>query len=174
LFSASLRSVAVATPPTPVVLQTAELGGSGPGMLEQPEFDVQLTPVWILQWPACGQGVFTSQDWAIRLQLPEMAGHWPLLVQDVSVCTLQWPAIVLHWPLLVQAVVVWILHFPELGQLPGPLALVQLAPETLHLPPMMAQVALVAQLVLSLLQVPMEVQSAADRQLAFDTLHTPG
>jgi len=29
--SASLRSVAVATPPTPPVLQTAEVGGSGPG-----------------------------------------------------------------------------------------------------------------------------------------------
>ena len=30
-MSASLRKVAVATPPTPPVLQTAELGGSGPG-----------------------------------------------------------------------------------------------------------------------------------------------
>jgi hypothetical protein len=52
LFSASLRRVAVRTPPTLPVLHTAALGGSGPAMLGQ----VVVHAAWLmLHLPTLGQ-----------------------------------------------------------------------------------------------------------------------
>jgi hypothetical protein len=97
LFSASLRSVAVETPATPPVLQTAPLGASGPGMFAQSPLPVQVVPL-TLQVPTLGQ--FTRsmpgvvQAMLVIAHTPPVGGHWLSLVQSA--------------PLL--------LHFPTFGQ----------------------------------------------------------
>jgi hypothetical protein len=87
--SASLRSVAVATPPTPPVLHTAALGASGPGSDGQFALDVHCAPV---KGPATGPhlpsaGQLTASTPGVvhaaleMLQTPAVGGHWLLFAQ---------------------------------------------------------------------------------------------
>ena len=59
--SASWRSVAVTTPPTLPVLQSAALGGSGPCWSGQLKSDVHCPPV-TLQWPTGGHSPFVPPN----------------------------------------------------------------------------------------------------------------
>lgn len=85
--SASWRRSAVGTPPTPVVLQVAALGGSGPGRLWQPALDVHCTPV-MLHVPRLGHSAGSKPGTWHVTPVPLHVPAW--LVQ---------PALVVHgWP----------------------------------------------------------------------------
>src|SRR5436190_19738411 len=99
---ASLNKVAVATPPTPPVLHTAALGGSGPGRLGQSAKVVHVPPV---KGPPIGPHLPTGgqlnrstpgtvQLRLVMLQTPVVPGHWLLFTQSAPL----------------------VLHFPTLGQ----------------------------------------------------------
>ena len=94
---ASLNKVAVATPPTPPVLHTAALGGSGPGMFGQLALVVHCAPLTV-HLPIGGQLVRSApgivQATLVMLQIPVVPGHWLLFTQSAPL----------------------VLHFPTLGQ----------------------------------------------------------
>jgi hypothetical protein len=102
LFSASLRSVAVDTPPTPPVLHVAALGGSGPGCEGQLALEVHCAPV-MLHLPTGGQltgstpGVVQARF--VRAHTPAVAGHWLSLAHAAP--------LVLHLPALGQSAFFW-------------------------------------------------------------------
>jgi hypothetical protein len=107
LFSASWRSVAVATPPTPPVLHTAALGVSGPGWLGQAADTQLVLPTGHVHCPA------------VMLHLPtpgQFTGSTPGIVQAAFVIA-QTPAVGGHWLSFAQAAPL-VLHFPALGQSP--------------------------------------------------------
>jgi hypothetical protein len=116
-FSASLRKVAVATPPTPPVLHTAALGGSGPGWFGQLALDVHCA--WVmLHLPTATQFALLVQLMLVRmLQAPGVGRHSVSLVQSMPV--------VLHLPTAAQFAVVRHAVLPSLqrpnllGQVPG-------------------------------------------------------
>src|SRR5207248_4476609 len=86
LFSASLRSVAVETPPTPPVIQVAALGGRGPGWSGQLALEVHC-PLVMLHLPIGGHSVASvapgvlhmplaqSHTAAVMLHMPVMFGQ---------------------------------------------------------------------------------------------------
>jgi hypothetical protein len=89
-----LNNVAVATPPTPPVLHTAALGGSGPGTLGQLALDVHCAPL-TLHLPTAGHSPSNpAHAMFVMLQTPGVPGHWLLFTQSAPL----------------------VLHFPTLGQ----------------------------------------------------------
>src|SRR5437762_12463998 len=99
---ASLNKVAVATPPTPPVLHTAALGGSGPGMFGQLALVVHCAPLTV-HLPIGGQLVRSApgivQATLVMLQIPVVPGHWLLFTQAAP--------LVLHSPTLGQSELRW-------------------------------------------------------------------
>src|SRR5213593_4469285 len=101
-FSASLRSVAVATPPTPPVLHTAALGGSGPGTFGQLAFDVHCA--WVTLHFPTGTHTAGTPTPVVQLMLVRMLHAPGMARQSVSF----WQALpwLLHWPTFGQSCVV--------------------------------------------------------------------
>ena len=130
LFSASLRSVAVATPPTPPVLHTAAFGGSGPGTFGQLAFVVHCAPLTV-HLPIGGQLVRSApgivQAAFVMLHTPPVGGHWLSFAQAAP--------FVLHFPALGHSA--FVLHSVTLSvqrPLPHCAAEAQAAPLLLHVP----------------------------------------
>jgi hypothetical protein len=100
-----LNNVAVATPPTPPVLHTAALGGSGPGTLGQAA-DTQLV---------LPRGHEHCAPLTVHLPIDgQLAKSNPGNVQAAFVMV-QTPAVGGHWLLFTQLAPL-VLHFPTLGQ----------------------------------------------------------